>query len=86
MTINCVAKNRIVYSRYKFARFVRVCVSRFIYSWFGLDVATKALAERLAGGSFNLSTFNQCYKTFLGGNLDMPKIKKLNKVCTAEKC
>ena len=22
-----------------------------------------------------------CYKTFFGGNLDIPKIKKLNKVC-----
>ena len=23
-----------------------------------------------------------CYKTFFGGNLDFPKIKKLNKVCS----
>ena len=25
-----------------------------------------------------------CYKTFFGGNLDFPKIKKLNKVCFAD--
>ena len=25
---------------------------------------------------------SQCYKTLFGGNLDFPKIKKLNKVCS----
>ena len=29
-------------------------------------------------------TRSWCYKTFFGGNLDFPKIKKLNKVCFAD--
>ena len=43
----------------------------------------RTVAGQLLWSSRKLA-WSWCYKTFFGGNQDFPKIKKLNKVCSAD--
>ena len=44
------------------------------------NIVTACLPRRRVFGDSEISS--QCYKTFFGGKLDFPKIKKFKKVCS----